>query len=335
MPLGVREVVAVLSRARCARSDVAARTAISRWATTRAVAEQLSRVSPLDAVVVMGTELYDVGRVIPERIPWVTFDDATVVQQNRDPGSDVRQARVPAGILARSTSYERAAARSAALCCVTTQWAGRSVVEDYGVPAEKVVVVGMGHRPRIAGEDRDWSAPRYLFVGADWERKNGAAVLRAFERVRARVPAASLDLVGNHPPVNTPGVTTHGFLTREDTAAQVLLDRLYATATCFVLPSLYDAAGIAYLEAASSGLPVVATTRGGAPEVLGDGALAVDPHDRAALFEAMLTLSDPATARTMGERARHKASTSSWWHVAGRVLEALENRQRTAGSVTS
>ncbi|MFJ9034771.1 glycosyltransferase family 4 protein [Streptomyces sp. NPDC102274] len=279
----------------------------------------------------MGAELYDLPAALPEEIPVITFDDATMVQQIRDPYSDASLANIPPKLFARSAASQRAASEVATVCCVATRWAAISFEEEYGIPSEKIVVTGMGHRPRsaVAGEDRDWSRPRFLFVGSEWKGKNGAAVLKAFEMLREQRPEASLDLVGDHPQINMLGVTTHGFLAREDASAQLLLDHLYAKATGFVLPSLFEAAGIAYLEAASSGLPVVATIRGGAPEVLNDGAIVVDPYDPAALLEAMLTLCDSDTARSMGAKAFQAAAASSWRKVASRVLDALVCRTPT------
>lgn len=332
VPHGLREVVAVLSRSTGRRGDVAARMRISRWARTRAFAQQVSRALPLDAVVAMATEMYDLAQVLQARVPGVTFDDATYLQQTRDPDSDISQAKAPARHRARSIFYQQAGSEAATMCCVSTQWAATSFEADYGIPADKIAVVGMGHRPRLtgAGGERDWSTPKFLFVGADWQRKNGAAVLKAFERVHQQIPAATLDVVGAHPPISIPGVTPHGFLARENASAQRLLDRLYATATCFVLPSLYDAAGIAYLEAASSGLAVVVTARGGATEMLNDGAVVVDPHDPSALVEAMLALSDPGYARSMGAKALRSAASSSWSDVVGRLLEALASVRSAA-----
>jgi glycosyltransferase involved in cell wall biosynthesis len=43
---------------------------------------------------------------------------------------------------------------------------------------------------------RDWSTPRFLFVGNDFERKNGVAVVSAFKRLRDQVSEARLDVVG-------------------------------------------------------------------------------------------------------------------------------------------
>jgi glycosyltransferase involved in cell wall biosynthesis len=142
------------------------------------------------------------------------------------------------------------------------------------------------------------------------------------------VPEATLDLVGNHPEINAPGVTGHGFLARQDASAQRKLDWLYASATCFVLPSQFDPSPIAYLEAASAGLPVIATSRGGAGELINDGAIVVEPGDSKALVAAMLRLADGSTAESMGAAAARNAATSSWADVAGRILEALGRSRR-------
>jgi glycosyltransferase involved in cell wall biosynthesis len=133
-----------------------------------------------------------------------------------------------------------------------------------------------------------------------------------------------LDVVGQHPPINQPGVRGHGFLPRDDAAAQAVLDTLFATATAFVLPSRFDPSPIAYLEAASAGLPVIATTEGGAGELLGSAAITVHPDDGPALVAALLHLADPEIARVMGAQAEQNARSASWSEVARRVLEALD-----------
>jgi glycosyltransferase involved in cell wall biosynthesis len=148
-------------------------------------------------------------------------------------------------------------------------------------------------------------------------------VVEAFVRVRERFPSATLDLVGEHPEINLPGVTDHGYLPRESKPAQDLLDRLFASATAFVLPSLFDPSPIAYLEAASAGLPVIATTCGGAGELLQDAAISVDPYDHDALFAAMLLLADRDVAQTMGARAAARAAESTWQSVARSIADSL------------
>lgn len=325
VPRGLHEAVALLSRATGRRGAVADRMQIRQWARSSALQTSLAAAGSLDAVVAMGTEMYDLGSVLPAGLPAATYDDGTLLQMYGNPFSDISQSRFPARHVARWLERQERSSRAAHVCCVSTDWAAGSFVEDYGIASHRVVVVGMGHRPRRAGPGvvRDWSVPRFLFVGVDWQRKNGDAVLAAFREVRRRHPEATLDIAGNHPVLNAPGVTGHGFLRRTDTAAQQHLDDLYARATCFVLPSRFDPSPIAYLEAASSGLPVIATARGGAGSLLKEGALIVEPRDHQALVAAMLTYSDPATAAKGGAAAANSATASSWTHVASRMTEAL------------
>jgi len=71
-------------------------------------------------------------------------------------------------------------------------------------------------------------------------------------------------------------------------------------------------------------LPVVATTEGGADELLGDAAVTVHPDDRGGLVRAMTYLSDPSVAQRLGAAAARRASAATWPCVARRILKALE-----------
>ncbi|WP_427172938.1 glycosyltransferase family 4 protein [Arthrobacter sp. 92] len=215
---------------------------------------------------------------------------------------------------------------------MSTSWAASSFVSHYRVDPEGVKIVGIGHRQRqrSASASRQWSHPRYLFVGVDWKRKNGAAVVAAFRRVHSMVPTATLHLVGGIPHIDEPGVVSHGLLPRGDARAQRTLDSLYASATCFVLPSRFEPAGIAYLEAGSAGLPVIATTQGGASELLESGALPVSPYDVGAITDAMMTAASGDKAEHMGELAAKAAAKSSWEKVASRILAGISFAQENA-----
>jgi glycosyltransferase involved in cell wall biosynthesis len=280
----------------------------------------------LDAILAMGTEMYDLAAIrAASSAPVATYDDATLVQMWHHADSDIRRSNFPEKEVVRWFARQAASSRAADVCCVSTRWASESFVNDYAVPADRVEVIGIGHRPRrlVTGASRDWSRPRFLFIGVDWGRKNGDAVLRAFADVRRVAPDATLDIVGRHPNLDEAGVTGHGFLPRDDRRSQDQLDSLFARATAFVLPSRFDPAGIAYLEAASAGLPVIATTQGGAGELLGPAAITVDPDDEPALCEAMRRLTMPDVARFMGDEAYRRASESTWQHVAARILDVL------------
>jgi glycosyltransferase involved in cell wall biosynthesis len=316
-------VVAVVSRADGRRGYVAHGSLLQVAARSAVLARRIRRAR-VDGVLAMGTDLYELNRVVPSGVPVATFDDGTIAAIARHPDSALRGADFPDGEVTRWQQRQERACRRATVCCVSTSWAAESVIDDYGVDPDRVAVVGMGHRPRaVEVARRDWSVPRLLFVGVDWRRKNGDAVVTAFRHVRERYPDATLDVVGGHPRLDLPGVQGHGLLRRDVAAEQASLDRLYERATMFVLPSRFDPSPIAYLEAASAALPVVATTEGGAAELLDGTAVVVHPADQVALAHAIEHLCAPGVARVTGLRSAAIASRSTWDRVAARILARL------------
>jgi glycosyltransferase involved in cell wall biosynthesis len=65
------------------------------------------------------------------------------------------------------------------------------------------------------------------------------------------------------------------------------LDAVLRKAAVLAYPSRYEGFGFPPLQAMAAGVPVVTTTAGALPEVVGDGALLVDPGDRDGLAAAL------------------------------------------------
>lgn len=274
------------------------------------------RLAPVDGVVLMGAEFG-----LPAGTRYATVSDLTLVQAR---ATHPVFSRLSEPVFEGFERRQRAVYGAAVACCTASHWTAASLREDYGVPAEKVHVVGLGpnHVPAPGGVAGD--APRFLFVGREWERKHGPLLLRAFARLHEERPDARLDLVGGHPPVRQPGVTGHGplRLDRPDEAARV--NTLFESATCFVMPSEVEPFGLAYIEAACAGVPSIATSVGGAATIVAEGTgLLVPPGDEDALLGAMRTLADPAVARRMGAAARERSRLFTWELVGARLLRAL------------
>ncbi|MEX2557964.1 MAG: glycosyltransferase family 4 protein [Actinomycetota bacterium] len=209
--------------------------------------------------------------------------------------------------------------------CVSSRWAADSLVRDHGIAARKIRVVGNGRNadtpPPI---DRDWSTPRFLFIGRHWKRKNGDAVVRALTRVRKEHPEARLDIVGGHPPIDVEGVTGHGHVAVSEPAGRATIEGLFAAATCFVVPSLIEPFGLVYVEAAAAGVASIATNIGGTETSVGVGGIILDPGDDEAIYRAMLEMCDPDRARSLGEIARARASLFTWPQFGQRILRSLD-----------
>lgn len=272
----------------------------------------LRRRGAVDAVVQLGSSYVVRHRRV------VTFEDMTVRQAVEFDQYDWRELsarQIEARVRRQLRIY-----RDAAAVALATPWAARSVVRDYDVAPEKVHAVGLGRNHEIAPPSRDFGTPRFLFVGFDWERKNGSGVLEAFRAVRERHPRATLDVVGRHPALEEESVRGHGPLSLSDPAQSAALDRLFAAATCLVVPSRFEAVGIVYLEAAAAGLPSIGTTRGGAADLVGAGGRVVDPDDPVALRTAMTQLCEPGLAAELGALGRRRAAEFTWAAVAERLL---------------
>lgn len=258
--------------------------------------------------------------------PVVTFEDMTVALARRFPFySDASDAA-----LARHEARQRRLYGQAVACCVGSGWAAESLRVDYDLDPSRIHVVGRGHSFQITDTSRDWRTPRFLFSGRDWHRKNGDRVLRAFQEVRSSIPEAELHLVGSHPPTNAPGVFSHGYLNLGVAADRARMRALYEEATCLVMPSLCEAFGLSYIEAASFGVPAIGTTVGGAADAIGPAGRLVDPSDVSAITAAMTELSEPRTAESLGTLAREQANRFAWPRVASRILDAL--RGNTVGN---
>jgi glycosyltransferase involved in cell wall biosynthesis len=292
---------------------------------TAAARTRLRRAGPVDAVLQIGTEF-----TVTTASPLVTFEDMTV-KQHVDLGDDW-VTRLPARSIDAWIDRQRRIYEQAAVCCVMSRWAALSVNGDYGIPSAKVRVVGAGanHVVEPPGE-RDWSVPRFLFIGRDWRRKNLPGVLRAFAALQQEMPAAKLEIVSGAPAEYTPGVTFHGPLRLDVQSERRRLENLFRASTCFVMPSLHEAFGIVYVEAGTAGIPSIGTGVGGAGEAIGPGGRLVHPANEAELLTAMRELSDGETAARLGGMAREHARRFTWAAVAERVASALGLGQSSAG----
>jgi glycosyltransferase involved in cell wall biosynthesis len=101
------------------------------------------------------------------------------------------------------------------------------------------------------------------------------------------------------------------------------LPALMSDADAVVYPSLYEGFGFPPLEAMAAGTPVVASNASCLPEVLGDAAMLVDPHDAAALGRALESaLTDHALRQRLVAAGRARAATFTWERCAELTVEA-------------
>jgi glycosyltransferase involved in cell wall biosynthesis len=90
--------------------------------------------------------------------------------------------------------------------------------------------------------------------------------------------------------------------------------REYAKATAAVVPSVYEGFGLPVGEAMACAVPVISTTGGALPEVVGDAGILVPPADHHALASAILTiLENPQQAQKLGRAGYRRVHQHFTW----------------------
>ncbi|HET6315297.1 MAG TPA: glycosyltransferase family 1 protein [Chloroflexota bacterium] len=210
----------------------------------------------------------------------------------------------------------------------------RDLVERYGVPEAKVQVIpnGVDHaRFRPIEVDPEQIARRFgvphpfvLCVGSLMPWRNAPRLLRAMARFDGQVGLLFVgrDIWGTDPTARIAAEYGWQWARFAGYVPDADLPALYSAAGAFAYPSLYEGFGIPPLEAMACGIPVVASTAGALPEVLGDAALLVDPHDEDALAQALdAALHDAGMLRQRG--LRH-AARFHWAITAERTWRVYE-----------
>lgn len=106
--------------------------------------------------------------------------------------------------------------------------------------------------------------------------------------------------------------------------------RQYARSQIAVVPSLYEGFGLPAGEAMACALPVVSTTAGALPEVVGHAGVLVPPADSAALGRAITDLLDyPDRAREIGEAGYKRVQQHfTWQRAAQRTVQVYRETIR-------
>jgi spore coat protein SA len=182
--------------------------------------------------------------------------------------------------------------------------------------------------------------PTVLFAGKLRESKGVHILLRAMTRVWELAPQAALVLVGGTEYGKGRTMRETPFMThlRRDLAqapGRVILTgfippldmpRAYLLGDVFVGPSqIEEGLGLVFLEAAAAGLPIIATRKGGIPEVVQDdfnGLLLRQPDDATELAEKIIgILNDVKLRKTLGQQGRAMVQADFTWEKIARDLE--------------
>lgn len=203
---------------------------------------------------------------------------------------------------------------------VPSSFAARSFI-DRGVPSEKLIVNPYGvDLDDFKLHARPPEGFNVMFCGLASVQKGMHHLLRAFRPLAKS--GAKLSLVGRVLPEIRPflqryggsHIIEHGHRSRSEVAD------LMGRASLLVLPSLQDGQGMVIPQAMACGLPVLASTHTGAPDLLPscDGGRLFEPGDVDGLRAALVWFQEhPDEARDMGLRGANYVQKGLTWHDYG------------------
>ena len=210
-----------------------------------------------------------------------------------------------------------------------SQWLHDDLIQNTGLPAEKVHHVGGGSNIDVSKIDCSRKeGNKFLFVGKVWDLKNGELVVQAFKRLTAAHPEAKIQLYIAGPeekPASLEGCDNIVFLGRLSYAELI---EYYNVCDYFVMPSKHDAYGLVFVEALCFGLPCIGKNLCAMPEFIqpGKNGYLIDNDDAAELAGVMekLLQNGPEMAAAVQSDREYYLKQYSWESVADRIMNVLK-----------
>jgi glycosyltransferase involved in cell wall biosynthesis len=172
--------------------------------------------------------------------------------------------------------------------------------------------------------------PFLLYVGGYEPHKNVNGLLETFALVKAQRPDLMLVLVGSKTlPETIPARANNLGLTAGSDVVFLVdltteLTDLYDEAELFVTMSWRETFCLPALEAMTRGLPVVASSWGATPKVLGNAGVLIDPRDTGAAAQAIVDALAPERQTRLRTQTRPQADKFSWPATAAKTISVYE-----------
>ena len=212
----------------------------------------------------------------------------------------------------------------------------RDIAAEFGRAEPRTQVIGNGvdtdlFRPRL-----DVARVPYRIItttSSDQALKGFAVLLEALRQVRMILPKAHLVVIGKLQPEGRNQrllrqLQLENCVSFRSGISDDELVNEYARASVAVCPSLYEGFGLPAAEAMSCGVPLVCSTGGALPEVVGDAGILTPPGDAQALAEGIgKVLGNRVLAQALMQMGRQRIITEFCWERVAEQLTRFYHRQ--------
>ena len=235
------------------------------------------------------------------------------------------------------------AVASADVVATISHEVSRTLIEHFNTPAEKLTVIPCGVEsyfrritdPILLDATRNkfgLKHPLVLGVGTQEPRKNHIGLIKAFYKTQQQKNApAMLAIAGGKGWLYEETQNLVRELKLEDKVRFLgrvtdhELVTLYSLADAFAFPSFFEGFGIPPIEAMACGAPVITSSVSSLPEVAGDAAILVDPHDIDALADAISRIIESETLQEeLRQKGFERVQQYTWANSAKKMLSVYQ-----------
>ncbi len=252
---------------------------------------------------------------VMQQIPTVITTDMTAISASRQ-----KTIRFPSTYRI-NIELDRRVFRAAAHTVVFTEWARRSLVEDYGISPDRVSVIPPGSRLETFSEPSfvEHAKVKILFIGGDFTRKGGWDLLEVFANAfqeRAELHLVTTEKISSH--------LRNVFIHHDIHPYSPAWHEIIRGSDILAVPSYAEPYGLVFQEAGGYGLALIGGRVGGIPEIIveGENGFLVEPGNHQELNDALNALvSNPVLLTSMRKKSRG---------IALERFDAIKNIRRLA-----
>jgi glycosyltransferase involved in cell wall biosynthesis len=252
------------------------------------------------------------------KVPYVTFNDYTMSLSLKYPSTSSPPTEIQKWLELEKNLYQ-----NASKIFTTSENTKKSLIDDYNIESKRVIVVRYGipieFEPKAA---KSYTNKTILFIGRNFKQKGGFILLKAFQKVRNKIPNAKLLIVGVDKNIirdKISGVEILGFIKDRNR-----INDLYEKSTIFVMLPYSEAFGLVFLEAMIHKLPCIGTNIDAIPEIILDGktGFLIHPDDIEDLAnKIIILLENPDLSKKMGILGYERAIKEYSWEDFGKTID--------------